>query len=110
MDLLRKKLASSNVSNTEGQVPSTVEEADYWISEGPSDRAPSDTSVFVEGELPRKYSDPNLNSPFLTFSQFENGLTIFYKKSYRFSIMIKEFLCLIARVSILSIFVILDVV
>ena len=47
-------MASSNVSNTEGQVPSTVEEADYWISEGPSDRAPSDTSVFVEGELPRK--------------------------------------------------------
>ena len=80
MDLLRKKLASSNVSNTEGQVPSTVEEADYWISEGPSDRAPSDTSVFVEGELPRKYSDPNLNSPFLTFLQFENGLTMFYKK------------------------------
>ena len=52
MDLLRKKLQSS--TNTEAQVPSTVEEADYWISEGPSDRAPSDTSVFVEGELPRK--------------------------------------------------------
>ena len=66
-------MASSNVSNTEGQVPSTVEEADYWISEGPSDRAPSDTSVFVEGELPRKYSDPNLNSP---FSKTKFGLTV----------------------------------
>ena len=72
-------MASSNVSNTEGQVPSTVEEADYWISEGPSDRAPSDTSVFVEGELPRKYSDPNINSPFLTFLQFENGLIVLVK-------------------------------